>query len=99
MQVVKTTCPDCGELALLPGDITVTEHKMNPDESTYAFTCPKCKAAITKPAPDAILALLTVAKGVRWNVIQMPAELDEPHSGPPLTLDDLIDLMKELEQL
>jgi hypothetical protein len=43
--------------------------------------------------------LLGLASGVRWNVIRPPAELEESHDGPPLTLDDLIDLMMELEKL
>jgi hypothetical protein len=100
MQQVKVNCPECREdHHIRPEDVSVTEHRANSDMSTYSFTCPECKNNITKPAQGAVIALLATAKGVRWNVIRMPAELDEPHSGPPLTLDDLIDLMMELEEL
>jgi hypothetical protein len=43
MQTVKASCPECEkDVVLLPGDITVTLHKANPDLSTFSFTCPKC---------------------------------------------------------
>jgi hypothetical protein len=100
MQTVKAPCPECEkDVVLLPGDITVTLHKANPDLSTFSFTCPKCGKQATKPAPEGVRNLLGLASGVRWNVIQPPAELEESHDGPPLTLDDLIDLMMELEKL
>jgi predicted RNA-binding Zn-ribbon protein involved in translation (DUF1610 family) len=100
MQTVKASCPECGKDAfLLPGDITVTVHLVNPDLSTFSFTCPKCGNVITKPAPDDVRNLFALARGVRWNVIRPPAELEESHDGPPLTLDDLIDLMMELEKM
>jgi endogenous inhibitor of DNA gyrase (YacG/DUF329 family) len=100
MQTVKASCPECKkDVVLLPGDITVTLHKANLDLSTFSFTCPKCDQVVTREAPEGVRNVLALASGVRWNVIQPPAELEESHDGPPLTLDDLIDLMMELEKL
>jgi hypothetical protein len=100
MQTVKASCPECEkDVVLLPGDITVTLHRANLDLSTFSFTCPKCDAEAVKPAGEEVRRVLGLASGVRWNVIQPPAELEESHDGPPLTLDDLIDLMMELEKL
>jgi hypothetical protein len=100
MQTVKASCPECEkDVVLLPGGITVTLHEANLNLSTYTFTCPTCGKAITKPAREGERRVLGMAKGVRWNVVRPPAELEESHDAPPLTLDDLIDLMMELEKL
>jgi endogenous inhibitor of DNA gyrase (YacG/DUF329 family) len=100
MQTVKASCPECEkDVVLLPGDITVTVHRANLDPSTYSFTCPECGKQATNPAPEPVRKALGAVRGVRWNVVRPPAELEESHDGPPLTLDDLIDLMMELEKL
>jgi hypothetical protein len=66
--------------------------------STYVFTCPACHHVVTKPAEDPRVVRLLTSVGVRSTYWTMPAELDEPHDGPPLTSDDLIDLMLLLDQ-
>jgi predicted RNA-binding Zn-ribbon protein involved in translation (DUF1610 family) len=96
-QVVKGTCPACGNVSLAPGDIAVTINKLSAEGPTYSFTCPECGEVVTKPATDEVQYLLKTAIGVRWNVIHVPAELTEPRGdGPPLTADDVDDFIISL---
>ena len=59
--------------------------------SSYSFRCPKCAEDVRKPADDHVVRLL-LSGGVAATVEEVPAELLEPHDGPPLTYDDLLDL-------
>lgn len=63
--------------------------------STYGFDCPSCRQRIETPACEhAIAALYSV--GVRATVWHVPAEALEAHDGPPLSVDDLLDLHEQL---
>lgn len=65
------------------------------DESTYSFVCPSCRLIVNKPAERRVVDLLVGAgvKVVNWD---LPAELSEPRSGPPITYDDLLAFHFEL---
>jgi endogenous inhibitor of DNA gyrase (YacG/DUF329 family) len=96
--VITVTCPDCGVVAVSPENVSVVEVPWDEEANTYTFTCPKCKGAFTKPAPLAILALLATSRHpIKWTKLCRDEEvaLDKP----PLTTDDLLDLILELEQL
>jgi hypothetical protein len=60
------------------------------NEGSYAFRCPACEAVVTKPAEPRVVDLL-VSTGVRLSVWQLPAELEEARTGPPITYDDLLE--------
>jgi hypothetical protein len=60
------------------------------NQGAYVFRCPDCRLAVTKQADPKIVDLL-VSSGVPLVVWHMPAELDEPRSGPPVTYDDLLE--------
>jgi len=64
--------------------------------SAYRFRCPGCEETVHRDASPRIVDLLVSAGAPhrRWS---WPAELAEPHSGPPLTPDDLLDLHVLLE--
>jgi hypothetical protein len=66
------------------------------NESSYAFCCPACGVAVSKAAEPDVVDVL-VASGVRLSVWDMPAELDEPRSGPPISHDDLLDFHFQLQ--
>lgn len=87
----------CGEVDLLPRDITVTVTSA-PDRSTYRFSCPGCAVVVRKPACTHTIALLSV-DGVVFEHLDLPPEALEPHDGPGLTTDDLLDLLLDLGQL
>lgn len=60
------------------------------DQGSYCFRCPGCDGAVAKEASRRIVDLL-VSSGVRMQVWRRPAELLEPHDGPALAPDDLLD--------
>ncbi|MDA8048362.1 MAG: hypothetical protein M0Z30_24495 [Actinomycetota bacterium] len=65
-------------------------------ESTYSFMCPACSFIVNKDANDAVVQSLTSAgcRLVQWS---MPAELDEPKTGPRISHDDLLEFHLALE--
>lgn len=95
MTWIEATCPTCGTVECSPEifELGVCDHK---PASWYAFRCPVCSERIQKPAEERVIELL-IAEGVTPHLWNMPAELRETHDGPPLTLDDLLDLHLALE--
>ena len=93
---VRASCPSCGDVELISWDLTV--HVCADDNSgSYSFRCPECEMAVAKPADSKIVDLL-VSSGVRLAVWHRPAELDEAHSGAPITYDDLLDFHYAIQQ-
>lgn len=82
-------CPACGEVGLTPDDIELVV--CGTASSTYSFDCPTCGNRVRGHA-DAELVRLLESGGVMVTLLPIPAEALEPHEGPPLTLDDLLDL-------
>ena len=95
MTTIKATCPICGDVDLTPRDVVLTVVEPA-GAARYAFTCPECSDAVTKPADEDVVALLASA-GVRITRHYVPAEALEPHHGAPLTYDDLLDFALWLE--
>jgi rRNA maturation protein Nop10 len=93
---IKATCPRCGEVQLTPRDIELRVCTHAP-ASYYVFTCPQCCEDVQKPADDRIIQLL-ISGGVRATVWELPEEVLEPRTGPPLTHDDLLDFHLLLER-
>ena len=93
---IRASCPTCGDVELTTADVQVRVCSTT-NEGAYLFACPVCRMAVTKPADQRIVDLL-LASGVRLNVWQLPAELEEPRSGPPISYDDLLEFHFELQQ-
>jgi hypothetical protein len=89
----KVCCPDCGEI-LVERHAVQLVISSTPGASRYSFTCPECAAWVSKPASPSIVVALVGLVPTRHETA--PAELSEPHNGPALDLDDLIDLSREL---
>jgi len=101
---IRATCPDCGEVELTPPQVELRVGRLG-RRRLYQFTCPSCALLVTKPADRRIVRLLASAgvatrlpgsgpsagTGVDTARADLPAEALEPHSGPPLTWDDLLD--------
>lgn len=94
--IVKATCPTCGDVELTPSDLELRICS-TPSATIYVFHCPRCDDAVVKPAADARIVTLLSSVGVPAIHWDLPAELEEVHDGPPLTLDDLIDLRLALD--
>ena len=91
MARIRTTCPACGEVDLIP-DRIVLKIEAGGRRGAYSFTCPNCSSIIAKPADKKIIGLLQAA-GVAESV-----DAPLPTPPPPLTLDDAIDFHRELEE-
>ena len=65
-------------------------------EGSYVFRCPTCLLAVAKQAEESVVDVL-VASGVRLSMWQLPAELHEPHYGPPIDYDELLEFHFDLQ--
>ena len=96
MTTIRASCPDCGDVELTVADVAVRVCAAD-NQGSYAFVCPECRLAVAKPAEARIVDLL-VSSGVRMTVWHLPAELQEPRYGEPISHDDLLDFHNLLEE-
>jgi predicted RNA-binding Zn-ribbon protein involved in translation (DUF1610 family) len=89
MTTIRAQCPACGDVRITTKDVTVRLFT-DDDNGSYWYRCPGCEGPVSKPASSHNVELL-VSSGVRMEMWRRPAELLESRSGPPLTLDDLLD--------
>jgi predicted RNA-binding Zn-ribbon protein involved in translation (DUF1610 family) len=91
---ISASCPQCGQVELVPQQmwLVLTD---SPDRNHFDFHCPACEQHVARPADDETVTLLSGLLAVEY--LEIPAEALELHSGPRLTLDDLIDLMLGLD--
>ena len=88
---IKAPCPSCGDVEFGPEVVRLRPCR-DLRQSYFAFRCPDCSDDVYRRAPVEVVHLLTQGGvvAVEWEV---PDELLEgPHPGPPICLDDLIDL-------
>lgn len=94
MTMLRTKCPNCGDVEMGPGDVSMRLASSG-DGGDYAFTCPACRQHISKPMTAAIASVLLSA-GVRPKGPGEAVGTSDPDDGtpaqgaPPFTLDDLI---------
>lgn len=96
MTQINASCPVCGPVRTTNHDVLLmvcTDASL----SYYSFPCPNCREIVKKSADESIISLL-MSGGVRPIVWEVPREALEPHSGPPISLDDLIDFGLFLER-
>lgn len=93
---IRASCPTCGDVELTSVEVKALVCSST-NESSYSFQCPECLGAVVKPADARIIDLL-VASGVTLHMWDLPAELDEPKEGDPITYDDLLEFHFELQQ-
>lgn len=89
MATIRATCGDCGDVEMTTADVWV---RICADDAsgTYSFRCPTCSMVVVKGAEPHIVDLL-VAAGVALSTWRRPAELNETHTGEPISHDDLLD--------
>lgn len=107
MTTIKATCPGCGEVGLMPGEIELRVDRSGGGASFYAFTCPSCLDVIRKPADDRAIRLL-ISGGVHILSLEATPAPDatpeatpapaERFDRPPVTHDDLLDFHGLLER-
>ncbi len=96
MAKIRASCPACGDVEMTTEDVQVMVCSST-NEGSYAFRCPGCGLAVSKAAELDVVDLL-VASGVRLSVWDMPAELSETHTGPPIDHDDLLEFHFQLQR-
>ena len=89
MATIRASCPTCGDVELTTDDVRVVVCSTT-NEGSYVFQCPSCRLAVSKPAESRVIDVL-VASGVAVSIWRMPAELDEVHTGPPVSYDEILD--------
>lgn len=94
--MIRASCPTCGDVELTNRDVRVLLCSTT-YESSYAFQCPSCRVAVAKPAEPRVVDVL-LASGITLSVWHLPAELDEPHAGPPISYDDLLEFHFQLRK-
>ena len=84
------SCPRCGDLDVSAEQmwLVLTDRS---EMNHYFFHCPGCGQHVRRKAHAITVRLLE--RLVPVETIEIPAEALELHDGPPLTEDDLIDLM------
>ena len=96
MATIRASCPTCGDVELTTQDVRVLVCSTT-NEGSYAFRCPACRMQVSKPAEGRIVDVL-VSSGVRLSVWQLPAEMEEQHSGAAISYDDLLEFHYELQR-
>lgn len=97
MTTIKASCPCCGDVDLTPAQVRLVVCSVE-DWSYYTFTCSRCHEDIRKPAAPQVVGLLT-SGGVRAEYWTIPAEALEPHAGPAISHDDVLDMVLALEKM
>ena len=96
MTTIKATCHSCGEVELTSADVTLMVCSYAP-LSYYTFECTSCGSQVRKPADDHVVSLL-LSGGVEAVVWELPAEAREPHEGPTIGYDDVLDFALQLSR-
>jgi predicted RNA-binding Zn-ribbon protein involved in translation (DUF1610 family) len=91
---LEASCPDCGRVELRTHQAWLVLSN-SPVEDTLDFRCPSCAGHVRCPADHQTVTALAALVPVEE--VHVPAEALERHTGRPLTLDDLIDLMLSLD--
>lgn len=89
MATIRASCETCGDVELTTADVKVRVC-INDNRGEYSFRCPDCTMTVVKGAEPRTIDLL-VASGVAMDTWSLPAELDEPKVGRPISHDDLLE--------
>jgi hypothetical protein len=85
---IRTTCDWCGDVELDAEWVRIRFCWADLSAS-HAFTCPYCGRGVAHPV-DPTLAIPLLDAGCSFEAWDLPAELDEPRYGPPISSDDLV---------
>jgi hypothetical protein len=92
---VRVVCPGCGPL-VVPATELRCELEAEGGNGICELRCPVCSATLVVPARAAAVETMRGAGAGHMNG-SVPFELLEPHTGPPLSWDDLLDFKLALD--
>lgn len=75
MTTIRTTCSLCGEVELVPGELTLELTALS-GTGSYLFACPTCGDSQRRPANHRVVSIL-LATGVAYEVIDDPDRITE----------------------
>lgn len=87
---LQAECPWCGEVSLEPTDLHCRIEPAG-ERGLCEFRCPICTRLVLLPATAKNAGALLEAGATSISGL-VPFEVTEPHLGPPLSWDDLLDL-------
>jgi hypothetical protein len=67
MTTIRTMCPVCGEVELLPGELSLELTALS-GTGSYCFECPSCGDPQRRPANHRVVSIL-LATGVGYEVV------------------------------
>ena len=88
MATVRASCPSCGDVETTTKAVQVLRCETT-GTVAYAFVCPECRLRVAKEATEHVARILVEA-GVPVVSWELPAELEEPKIGYPISPDDLL---------
>ena len=92
---VRVVCPGCGPV-VLPAKALRCELEAAGDKGICELRCPVCSTMVLVPAGP--VAVETMRDGGAGHMTgSVPFELLEPHSGPPLSWDEVLDFKLALD--
>ena len=92
---VRVVCPGCGPLVVPAAELRC-EVEADGDNGLCELSCPVCSATLLVRAPAATVEVMRDG-GAGHMTGSVPFELLEPHTGPPLSWDDLLDFKLALD--
>ena len=93
---VRVVCPGCGPLVVPAAELRC-ELEADGGKGICELRCPACSATLVVRAEAAAVEAMRGA-GAGHMSGSVPFELLEPHTGPPLSWDDLLDFKLALER-
>jgi predicted RNA-binding Zn-ribbon protein involved in translation (DUF1610 family) len=75
MTTIRTTCSTCGEVELMPGELSLELTALS-GTGAYLFDCPTCGDSQRRPANHRVVSIL-LATGVNYQVIDDPDRITE----------------------
>lgn len=96
MATIRVSCTTCGDVEITSAELCVRVCR-DDSSGTYRFRCPDCGAVEVRDASPRVIEVLVTA-GVALETWALPAELDEPRTGPPISHDDLLDFHRLLQR-
>jgi hypothetical protein len=91
----RAVCPGCGPMVVPAAELRC-ELEAAGRQGICELRCPVCSTTILVPAVSPAVETLWRA-GAGHMIGSVPFELLEPHAGPPLSWDDVLDFKLALE--
>lgn len=96
LPAITASCSECAaESTLRPSAFRMTIFDSGRG-SYYSFFCPSCTEESRREL-DPALEVILCRFGVRLTLVHVPLEVLEPKGGPPISPEDVMDFVLDLE--